>query len=231
MDELRYYTTTMKLAFAIAAVTVLQQAAITRADDCGFGSSYTASWTNSYSCSFDVEFGIILLHSESSIKLGDGDSIVTNTTESRNMAVWKADDKESTLQCYDDITFNEVSTAYVNGSKFYDFSGDVYLAMGSENVTLTDGVAPQVQNPGLYWFEGGNVEFMRDEIETGGRYWTYYKAEGDDMTDLCEVLGGGGGGAAPSPANSMSYSSSMSFSTLTKAGKGKATKKAKTTKV
>ena len=227
-------TTTMKLAFAIAAVAALQKAAIVRAD-CGFGSDYYSSWTNSYSCPFDVGLGYILLSSESTTKLGDGGAIVTTTTESRNLAIWKMGDKESTVQCYDDITFNEVSTAYVdasgnpNGSKFYEFSGDVYLAMGSENVTLAD-VFP-LSNPGLYYFEGGNVEFMRDELETGGHSWTYYKAEGDDMTDLCEVLGGGGGGAAPSPANSMSYSSSMSISTLTKAGKGKATKKAKTTKV
>ena len=221
-------TTTMKLAFAIATVATLQKAAIVRAD-CGFGSSYTASWTNSYSCPFDVGFGFILLRSKS-LTTFTGDALVTNTTESRNLAIWRADDKESTVKCYDDITLNEVSTAYVdasgnpNGSKLYDLSGDVYLAMGSENVTLTDGFA--LFNPGLYFFEGGNVEFMRDELETGGHSWTYYKAEGDDMTDLCEVLGG----AAPSPTNSMSYSSSMSISTLTKAGKGKATKKAKTTK-
>ncbi len=112
-----------KFAFAIATVAALQKADIVLAD-CGFGSDYNSSWTNSYSCPFDVGFGFILLSSESSTT-SSGDALVTNTTESRNLAIWRADDKESTVQCYDDITLNEVTTAYVdasgnlNGSKFY----------------------------------------------------------------------------------------------------------------
>ena len=73
-------------------------------------------------------------------------------------------------------------------------TGDFSFGLDSvNNNTVADGVP--LSSPGLYYFQGGRLEFWGNKGETGGQYWTYTKAEGD-ITDLCEVLRGG---AAPAP--------------------------------
>ena len=106
-------------------------------------------------------------------------------------------DKDSTVQCYSNISADFVYTTYPNGSTFEVATGDFLLGLDSvNNNTVADGVP--LSSPGLFYFQGGRLEFWSDLYETGGEYWTYYKAEGD-ITDLCEVLGGGAAPAAPTP--------------------------------
>ena len=185
-----------KLAFAIATVTALHQAAVTRAD-CDFGSNYTSHFNSpDYYCSFDVGVGIITKFSESNT-ISSGDTNVTTTTNRRDIAIWKVGDKDSTVQCYSNISDEIVLTSYPNGSTFEVATGDFSLGLDSvNNNTVADGVP--LSSPGLYYFQGGRLEFWGNKGETGGQYWTYTKAEGD-ITDLCEVLGGGAAPAAPTP--------------------------------
>ncbi len=179
---------TMKFAFAIATIAALQQAAVTRAD-CDFGSNYTSYFNSSDFCSFDVGFGYIGNFSESNT-ISSGDTNVTTRIFRGKMAVWKIGEKDSTVQCYSDNSENIVSTTYPNGSTFQVETEDSPFGLYSQN-TVADGVP--LSTPGLYYFQGGHVEFW---IEDGNK--TITKAEGD-ITDLCEVLGGGGGDAAPAP--------------------------------
>jgi hypothetical protein len=188
----KYLVVAMKLAFAIATVTSLRQAAVIRAD-CNFGSNYTVYFNSSDYCSFDIAVGIIRNFSESNT-ISSGDTNVTTTTyRGDNMAIWKMGDKDSTVQCYPDISGEKVLTSYPNGSSFAEDTGDFAFGLDSVNNTVADGVP--LSSPGLFLFQGGRVEFWSNKGETGGEYWTYTKAEGD-ITDLCEVLGGG---AAPAP--------------------------------
>jgi len=109
-------TTTMKLAFAIATVAALQKAAIVRAD-CGFGSNYTSHFNSSGYCSFDFGFGAIRNNSSETNTISSGDTNVTTYTARGNkIAIWKMGDKDSTVQCYPDISGETVSTSYLNGS-------------------------------------------------------------------------------------------------------------------
>ena len=179
----------MKLAFAIATVTALRQAPISSAD-CEFGSNYTSYFNSSDFCSFEVGIGVITNFSESNT-ISSGDTNVTTTKDRRNIAVWKMGDKDSTVQCYPDITYETVVTSYPNGSSFVVATGDFKFDTTPPD-TVADGVALSV--PGLYYFQGGSVEFWMNN-DGSGNFVT--KAEGD-ITDLCEVLGGGGG-AAPAP--------------------------------
>ena len=70
-------------------------------------------------------------------------------------------------------------------------AGDLPFGLDSVGGTAVDGVPINV--PGLYYFQGGRIEYWIDKD-----YWTVTKAEGD-ITDLCEVLGGGAAPAAPTP--------------------------------
>ena len=176
----------MKLAFAIATITALQQADVARAE-CGFGSNYTNSFNRSSYCPFEVAVGRITLSSTSSTT-SSGDTNVTTTTNHRDYAIWKVGDKESTVQCYPNITVDVVETAYPNGSTFVELSGDFDVGLDSE--THADDSAP-ISIPGFYSFEGGNFEYWVDKDGN----WDVIKAEGD-ITNLCEVLDGG---AAPAP--------------------------------
>ena len=177
----------MKLAFAIATIAALRQADIARAD-CDFGSNYTFSFNSSDYCSFDVGFGRIL--SSTSTTTSSGDTNMTTTTNHRYYAIWKVGDKESTVQCYPNITVDVVETAYPNGSTLTVFTGDFYLGLGSTNDTVADGVS--LSSPGLYYFEGGLAEVWSDKDGN----WDYITDAEGDITNLCEVLGGG---AAPAP--------------------------------
>ena len=177
----------MKLAFAIATATALQRAAVTRAD-CDFGSNYTSYFNSSEVCSFDVGIGFITHFSESNT-ISSGDTNVTTTKTRRNIAIWKVGDKDSTVQCYSDISADFKFTTYPNGSTFGVDSGDFVFGMGS-NDTVADGVP--LSSPGLYYFQGGMAEFWINNDNSGN----ITKAEGD-ITDLCEVLGGGAAPAAP----------------------------------
>ena len=183
----------MKLAFAIATVTTLHRAAVTRAD-CDFGSNYTKYYNATTTCSFDVGIGRITLSSESKT-MSSGDKNVTSDKQRRNLAFWKVGDKDSTVQCYPNITFDVVSTAYPNGSVFVEASGDFNIDLASaKNATVPDG-AP-LSHPGLYYLQGGRFDFWSEEDGT----WNIIKAEGDIVTvDLCEVLGGGAAAPAPTP--------------------------------
>ena len=181
----------MKLAFAIAAATSLQQATVTRAE-CFFGSNYTRYFNTSDYCPFDVGIGVIRNFRETNTT-SSGDTNVTTLTYRRDIAVWKVGDKDSTVQCYSDISGERVVTSYPNGSTFTVRTGDFAFDLNTVNETVPDGVPFSI--PGLFLFQGGRVEFWSNKGETGGEYWTYTKAEGD-ITDLCEVLGGG---AAPAP--------------------------------
>jgi hypothetical protein len=102
----------MKLAFAIATIPALQQAAVARAD-CDFGSNYTRYWNDSDLCSFEVAVGRITLSSASSTT-SSGDTNVTTYDELRDIAIWKVGDKDSTVQCYPNISYETVSTHYPN---------------------------------------------------------------------------------------------------------------------
>src|SRR6056300_1157567 len=110
----------MKLAFAIATVASLQQADVARAD-CDFGSNYTRYWNDSDLCSFEVAVGRITLSSASSTTSSE-DTNVTTYDELRDIAIWKVGDKNSTVQCYPNITYDSASTAYPNGSTFVELS-------------------------------------------------------------------------------------------------------------
>ncbi len=182
----------MKLAFAIATVTALQQADVTRAD-CEFGSNYTRSWNSSTYCSsFDVAYGEIILSSASSTTSSDGDTNTTTNNELANLAIWKVGDKDSTVHCYSNVTVETVSTHYPNGSKFVDATGDFHLALDNSNDTVDEGLPLSI--PGFYFFNDGRAAaWVKD-----GNWDHITKAEGD-ITDLCAVLGGGGGDAAPAP--------------------------------
>ncbi len=187
----------MKLAFTIATIAALYQAAVTRAE-CDFGSNYTTYYFNSSGsayCSFDAAAGEITLSSESKT-ISSGDTNVTTSKKRHHIAFWKMGDKESTLQCYPNITRDRVSTAYPNGSTFTVDAGDLPFGLDSVGGTAVDGVPINV--PGLYYFQGGRIEYWIDKD-----YWTVTDAEGDIITDLCEVLGLGGGGgddaAGPTP--------------------------------
>ena len=185
----------MKLAFAIATVTALRQAPISSAD-CNFGSNYTRYFNRSEHCSFDIAVGIISSLKETNTT-SSGDTNVTTTTDRLDMAIWKIGDKDSTVQCYPDISVDFKFTTYPNGSTFIVYTGDLVFWLDSVNETVADGVPFSI--PGLYFVKGGRVEGWKHIYETGGHYSTVTKAEGD-ITDLCEVLGGGGGGgAAPAP--------------------------------
>ena len=179
----------MNLAFAIVAS--LQQAAVTRAD-CKFGSNYTTSFNRSSYCSFEVAVGRITLSSTSNT-ISSGDTNVTTTTNHRDYAIWKVGDKESTVQCYPNITADVIETAYPNGSTYVEATGDFYLGLGSTNDTIADGVPLSI--PGLYYFKEGRYEYWSDKDDN----WNITDAEGD-ITDLCEVLGGGGA-PAPTPTS------------------------------
>ena len=193
----------MKLAFAIAILAALQHAAVTRAD-CDFGSNYTSYWNNSDECPLiDVGIGIIRNFRESNTILS-GDTNVTTTTYRNNMAIWRVGDKDSTVQCYPDAPHETLYTTYPNGSTFYEVSGDFTFGSNSVNDTVADGVP--LSFPALYYFQGGRVEFWSNKGETGGAYWTYTKAEGD-ITNLCEVLGGGGAAPTPTPPTTEAPSS------------------------
>ncbi len=169
----------MKLAFAIATVTALRQAAVTRAD-CDFGSNYTTYFNRSDLCPFDVGFGVITNFSESNT-ISSGDTNVTTTEDRRNIAIWKVGEKDSTVQCYSDITYEKVSTSYPNGSMFTLDTGDFVFWLDSVNSTFADGIP--LSSPGLYYFQGGRVEAWSNDVNGD-----VVKAEGD-ITDLCEVLG------------------------------------------
>ena len=165
-----------KLAFAIATVTALHQAAVTRAD-CDFGSNYTSHFNSpDYYCSFDVGVGIITKFSESNT-ISSGDTNVTTTTNRRDIAIWKVGDKDSTVQCYSNISDEIVFTSYPNGSMFYEISGDVLFGM-EPIYRVADGVA--LSFPGLYYFQGGLMEVWINNDYSGN----ITKAEGD-ITDLC----------------------------------------------
>ena len=100
----------MKLAFAIATVTTLHRAAVTRAD-CDFGSNYTKYYNATTTCSFDVGIGVMDFRETNTIS--SGDTNVTTTTDRRDMAIWKMGDKDSTLQCYPpEISADFVYTQY-----------------------------------------------------------------------------------------------------------------------
>ena len=150
----------MKLAFAIATVTALQQADVTRAD-CEFGSNYTRYWNSSTYCSsFDVAYGEIILSSASSTtSSGDGGTNTTTYNQLANLAIWKVGDKDSTVQCYSNVTVETVSTHYPNGSKFVDATGDFHLALDNSNDTVDDGVPLSI--PGFYFFNEGQVAAAR----------------------------------------------------------------------
>ena len=178
----------MKLAFAIAAVT----AAVTRAD-CNFGSNYTTStyFNSSDYCSFDVGFGLIRNFSETNI-ISSGDiNVTTYTTRGTKIAVWKVGDKESTVQCYSGGG-EIVTTSYPNESTFSVNTGDFFYYLSNlANNTVADGVP--LFSHGLYYFQGGRAEYWSDK---DGNF-NITDAEGD-ITDLCEVLGGGAA-SAPTP--------------------------------
>jgi hypothetical protein len=187
--------TNQKLASVIATVTALYQAAVTSAD-CDFGSNYTSHFNSSDYCLFDFGYGIIRNFRESNTT-SSGDTNVTTLTYRRDIAIWKMGDKDSTVQCYSDISGERAVTSYPNGSTFSVWSGDFAFDLNTVNETVADGVPFSI--PGLYFVKGGRVEGWKHIYETGGHYSTVTKAEGD-ITDLCEVLGGGGGGgAAPAP--------------------------------
>ena len=188
----------MKLASVIATVTALYQAAVTSAD-CDFGSNYTSHFNSSGYCSFDFGFGAIRNNSSETNTISSGDTNVTTYTARGNkIAIWKMGDKDSTVQCYPDISGETVTTSYLNGSTFTVWTGDFAFDLNTVNETVADGVPFSI--PGLYFVKGGRVEGWKHIYETGGHYSTVTKAEGD-ITDLCEVLGGGdaGGGVAPAP--------------------------------
>jgi ABC-type amino acid transport substrate-binding protein len=171
----------MKLAVAIATVTALRQAAVTRAD-CDFGSNYTSYSNISYACSFDVGIGIICNFSETNTFSSGDTNVTTTTNRGNNLAIWKMGDKDSTVQCYSDVSSEFVLTSYPNGSTFGVSTGDFVLGMDSVNNTVADGVP--LSSPGLYYIEGGSDEFWINEYGNSD----LIKAEGD-ITDLCEVLG------------------------------------------
>ena len=117
---------------------------------------------------------------------------MTATVYRRDYAIWKVGEKNSTVQCYSDITYDEVATAYPNGSTFVVSSGDFSYKL-DDNDTVADGVPMSV--PGLYYFQEGRIEYWvndghGDVIKAGG-----------NITNLCEVLSGGGGGAVPAPTS------------------------------
>ncbi len=177
----------MKLAFAIATIAAAhQQAAIVLAD-CDFGSNYTSYYNGSDYCSFDIGIGIITDFSESNTT-SSGDTNVTARTYRGKMAFWKMYDKNSTLQCYSDVPGETITTSYPNGSTFVDTTGDFSYGVDPTD-TVADGVP--LSFPRLYYFQGGRMEKWINNDGNG----TITKAEGD-ITDLCEVLGGG---AAPAP--------------------------------
>ena len=183
----------MKLAFTIAAIAALHQAAETHAE-CDFGSNYTSYYNDSGYCSFDVGIGFIRNFSETNtISSGDA-NITTYTYRGENIAIWKIDDKDSTVQCYSNVSGEAIITSYSNGSMFQvETPFPVEL---NSNDTVADGVP--LSSPGLYYFQEGRFEFWR--INNGNNFYVT-KAEGD-ITDLCEVLGGGEGAgddAAPAP--------------------------------
>jgi hypothetical protein len=185
----------MKLAFAIAAATSLQQATVTRAE-CFFGSNYTRYWNSSDFCPFDVGIGVIRNFRETNTTSSGDTNVTTTTYRGDNMAIWRMGDKDSTVQCLPDVSGETVLTSYPNGSSFTVRTGDFVFGLDSVNNTVADGVP--LSSPGLFLFQGGRVEFWSNKGETGGEYWTYTKAEGV-ITDLCEFLGGGGAAPAPTP--------------------------------
>ena len=186
----------MKLAFVIAAVAALNQAAVTHAE-CDFGSNYTSYYNDSGYCSFDVGIGYIDIGNFSeSNTISSGDTNVTTITYREDWAIWKVIDKDSTVQCYSNITYEYVLTSYQNGSTFYKISGNFVFGSNGVNDTVAEGVP--LSSPGLYYVKGGLEGWMYND-DNGN----VTKAEGD-ITDLCEVLGGGEGagddaGPAPTP--------------------------------
>ena len=193
-------TTTMKLAFAIASIAALQQPSIARAD-CAFGSNYTRYFNSSgYCSSFEVAVGMITQSSASSTT-SSGDTNVTTYDEVRDMAIWRVDDKDSTVQCYPSISFETVFTKYPNGSTYNEASGDFEIGLDTTVNSVADGVPLAV--PGLYFFKGGRFGFWGswDSSTNDGGNWDITDAEGD-VTDLCEVLGGSGSGDATATTDS-----------------------------
>jgi hypothetical protein len=155
--------------------------------ECDFGSDYTIYHISSDFCSFDVGIGIITNFEESNT-ISSGDTNVTTITHHGDYAIWKVGDKDSTLQCYSDVSNEAVLTSYPNGYTFVNMTGDTVIA-GDSNDTVADGIP--LSTPGLYYFKGGRYEYCINSDAHGHTT----KAEGD-ITDLCEVLGGG---AAPAP--------------------------------
>ena len=160
----------MKLAFAIATIAALQQPAVTHAD-CDFGSNYTKYINNSVSCPFDVGFGAINTFSESNTISSGDTNVTTNTYRGDNIAIWKMGDKDSTVQCYSNVSDEIVYTDHPNGSTFKVDTGD--FPFGSVSDTVADGVA--LSFPGLYYFKGGRLEKWMNSDGNG----TVTKAEGD----------------------------------------------------
>ena len=114
------------------------------------------------------------------------------------MAIWKMGDKDSTVQCYPDISADFVYTTYPNGSTFEEVTGDFYLGLNPTE-TVADG-AP-LSSPGAYFVKGGRAEAW---VKDGN--WLETKAEGD-ITDLCEVLGGAAPAPTPTPPTTEAPSS------------------------
>ena len=170
----------MKLAIAIATVTGLRQAAVTHAD-CDFGSDYTSYNDLSGFCSFDVGVGRITNFEESNTTSSGDTNVTTTTARGNKIAIWKIGDKDSTVQCYPDVSGNTVATSYPNGSTFEVYTGDfTYIVNG----TVPDGGA--LSSLGFYYFQGGHAEYWNDKDETGSSHYTIID-EGD-IFDLCEVL-------------------------------------------
>ncbi len=198
---------TMKLAFAITTIAALRQAAVTCAD-CDFGSNYTSFYKIPYNrsgyCSFEVGSGRITLSLDSNTT-SSGDTNVTTIKDRRHLALWKTADKDSTVQCYPNITVDVVETAYPNGSTFVELSGDFNVGLDSE-IPADDSVTISI--PGFYFFKGGNFDYW---VDKDGNWSMVTKAEGD-ISNLCEVLGDG---AAPAPTPTTEAPSSGKMAVVT----------------
>ena len=91
------------------------------------------------------------------------------------MAIWKMGDKDSTVQCYSNVSGETVLTKYPNASTFVNITGDI--AFASDSDTVADGV--RLSLPGLYYFQGGRIEKWSNNDGNG----IITKAEGD-ITDM-----------------------------------------------
>ena len=178
------------------------QAPITRAD-CDFGSNYTTYFNSSDYCSFEVGIGVITNFKESNT-ISSGDTNVTTITyRGDNMAIWKMGDKDSTVQCYSNVSGETVLTKHPNASTFVNITGDI--AFASDSDTVADGV--RLSLPGLYYFQGGRIEKWSNSDGNG----IITKAEGD-ITDLCKVLAPAATTTSPSNTATMSPSNQATTS-------------------